>query len=127
METHLSKSGTPTMGGVLILLSIAIATLLWFDLSNRFVWIVLIVTLGFGAVGWADDWRKVVRKDPEGMPSCEKYLWQSLIGLLAALYLVFSISESNNYKVLELFVSWVQSGFDVNLPPKAGLLLPFFK
>jgi phospho-N-acetylmuramoyl-pentapeptide-transferase len=127
METHLSKSGTPTMGGVLILLSIAIATLLWFDLSNRFVWIVLIVTLGFGAVGWADDWRKVVRTDPEGMPSREKYLWQSLIGLLAALYLVFSISESNNYKVLELFVSWVQSGFDVNLPPKAGLLLPFFK
>ena len=127
MDTHLSKSGTPTMGGVLILFSIAIATLLWFDLSNRFVWIVLIVTLGFGAVGWADDWRKVVRKDPEGMPSREKYLWQSLIGLLAALYLVFSISESSNYKVLELFVSWVQSGFDVNLPPKAGLLLPFFK
>ncbi|NDD12350.1 MAG: phospho-N-acetylmuramoyl-pentapeptide-transferase, partial [Betaproteobacteria bacterium] len=86
MDTHLSKSGTPTMGGVLILFSIAIATLLWFDLSNRFVWIVLIVTLGFGAVGWADDWRKVVRKDPEGMPSREKYLWQSLIGLLAALY-----------------------------------------
>ena len=127
MDTHLSKSGTPTMGGVLILFSIAIATLLWFDLSNRFVWIVLIVTLGFGAVGWADDWRKVVRKDPEGMPSREKYLWQSLIGLLAALYLVFSISESSNYKVLELFVSLVQSGFDVNLPPKAGLLLPFFK
>jgi len=127
MDTHLSKSGTPTMGGVLILFSIALATLLWFDLSNRFVWIVLIVTLGFGAVGWADDWRKVVRKDPEGMPSREKYLWQSLIGLLAALYLVFSISESNNYKVLELFVSWVRSGFDVNLPPKAGLLLPFFK
>ena len=127
MDTHLSKSGTPTMGGVLILFSIAIATLLWFDLSNRFVWIVLIVTLGFGAVGWADDWRKVVRKDPEGMPSREKYLWQSLIGLLAALYLVFSISESSNYKVLELFVSWVRSGFDVNLPPKAGLLLPFFK
>ena len=127
MDTHLSKSGTPTMGGVLILFSIAIATLLWVDLSNRFVWIVLIVTLGFGAVGWADDWRKVVRKDPEGMPSREKYLWQSLIGLLAALYLVFSISESSNYKVLELFVSWVRSGFDVNLPPKAGLLLPFFK
>jgi phospho-N-acetylmuramoyl-pentapeptide-transferase len=61
------------------------------------------------------------------MPSREKYLWQSLIGLLAALYLVFSISESSNYKVLELFVSWVRSGFDVNLPPKAGLLLPFFK
>ena len=127
LQTHLVKSGTPTMGGVLILLSIAIATLLWFDWSNRFVWIVLVVTLGFGAIGWADDWRKVVRKDPEGMPSREKYLWQSLIGLIAALYLVFSISESSNLKVLELFLNWVRSGFDVNLPPKAGLMLPFFK
>ncbi|MES2943393.1 MAG: phospho-N-acetylmuramoyl-pentapeptide-transferase [Pseudomonadota bacterium] len=127
MQTHLSKSGTPTMGGVLILLSIAISTLLWFDLSNRFVWIVLIVTLGFGAIGWADDWRKVVHKDPEGMRSREKYMWQSLIGLVAALYLVFSISESSNLKVLELFFSWVGSGFDVDLPPKAGLLVPFVK
>ncbi len=127
MESHLSKSGTPTMGGVLVLLSIGISTVLWFDLTNRFVWIVLLVTLGFGAIGWADDWRKVVNKDPEGMPSREKYLWQSLVGLLAALYLVFSISESSNLRVLELFLSWVQSGFDVNLPPKAGLLLPFFK
>ncbi len=127
MQTHLSKSGTPTMGGVLVLLAIGISTLLWFDLSNRFVWIVLIVTLGFGAIGWADDWRKVVHKDPEGMRSREKYMWQSIIGLLAALYLVFSISESSNLRVLELFFSWVQSGFDVNLPPKAGLLLPFFK
>ncbi|WP_096697473.1 phospho-N-acetylmuramoyl-pentapeptide-transferase [Polaromonas sp. AER18D-145] len=127
MQTHLSKSGTPTMGGVLILLAIGISTLLWFDLSNRFVWIVLIVTLGFGAIGWADDWRKVVHKDPEGMRSREKYFWQSVIGLLAALYLVFSISESSNMRVLELFMSWVQSGFDVNLPPKAGLQLPFFK
>lgn len=127
MQTHLSKSGTPTMGGVLILLAIGISTLLWSDLSNRFVWIVLIVTLGFGAIGWADDWRKVVLKDPEGMRSREKYLWQSAIGLVAALYLVFSISESSNLRVLELFVSWVQSGFDVNLPPKAGLLVPFVK
>ncbi len=127
MQTHLAKSGTPTMGGVLILLSIAVSTLLWFDLSNRFVWIVLIVTLGFGMIGWADDWRKVVRKDPEGMRSREKYFWQSLIGLIAAVYLVFSISESSNLKVVELFYTWVKSGFDVNLPPKAGLLLPFFK
>ena len=127
MQTHLSKSGTPTMGGVLILLCIAISTILWADLSNRFVWIVLLVTLGFGAIGWADDWRKVVHKDPEGMPSREKYLWQSLIGLVAALYLVFSISESSNLRVLGLFFSWVQSGFDVNLPPKAGLLVPFVK
>ena len=127
MQTHLSKSGTPTMGGVLILLAIGISTLLWSDLSNRFVWIVLIVTLGFGAIGWADDWRKVVLKDPEGMRSREKYLWQSLIGLMAALYLMFSISESSNLRVLELFISWVRSGFDVNLPPKAGLLVPFVK
>ncbi len=127
METHLSKSGTPTMGGVLILLCISVSTLLWFDLSNRFVWIVLMVTLGFGAIGWVDDWRKVVHKDPEGMRSREKYFWQSLIGLIAALYLVFSISENSNLRVLELFFKWVQSGFDLSLPPKAGLLLPFFK
>ena len=127
MESHLSKSGTPTMGGVLILLCITLSTLLWVDLSNRFVWIVLVVTLAFGAIGWVDDWRKVVHKDPEGMRSREKYFWQSVIGLLAALYLVFSISESSNLRVLELFFSWVKSGFDMNLPPKAGLMLPFFK
>jgi phospho-N-acetylmuramoyl-pentapeptide-transferase len=127
MDSHLSKSGTPTMGGVLILLCISISTLLWVDLSNRFVWIVLLVTLGFGAIGWADDWRKVVNKDPEGMRSREKYFWQSVIGLVAALYLVFSISESSNMRVLELFLKWVQSGFDLSLPPKAGLMLPFFK
>jgi phospho-N-acetylmuramoyl-pentapeptide-transferase len=127
MQTHLSKRGTPTMGGVLILMAIGISTLLWFDLSNRFVWIVLIVTLGFGAIGWADDWRKVVLKDPEGMRSREKYLWQSLIGLVAAIYLLFSISESSNMRVLELFVSWVKSGFAMDLPPKAGLSVPFMK
>jgi len=127
MQSHLAKSGTPTMGGVLVLLAIVISTVLWFDLTNRFVWIVLAVTIGFGAIGWADDWRKVVNKDPEGMRSREKYFWQSLIGLLAALYLVFSISESSNWRVLQLFYSWVRSGFDVDLPPKAGLLLPFFK
>ncbi len=127
MQSHLSKSGTPTMGGVLILLSITFSTLLWFDLSNRFVWIVLVVTLGFGAIGWVDDWRKVVRKDPEGMRSREKYFWQSMIGLIAALYLVFSISESSNLRVFQLFINWVLSGFDVDLPPKAGLQLPFLK
>jgi len=127
MASHMVKSGTPTMGGVLVLLCIATSTLLWADLSNRFVWIVMLVTLGFGAIGWTDDWRKVVDKDPEGMASGEKYFWQSLIGLLAALYLVFSISENSNWRVLELFFKWVQSGFDLDLPPKAGLLLPFFK
>ena len=127
MQTHLVKSGTPTMGGALVLLCIGVSTLLWFDWTNRFVWIVLLVTFGFGAIGWTDDWRKVVNKDPEGMPSGEKYLWQSIIGLIAALYLVFAISESSNYRVLELFFTWVQSGFDLSLPPRAGLLVPFFK
>ncbi len=127
MQSHLSKSGTPTMGGVLILFAIALSTLLWFDLSNRFVWIVLLVTLGFGAIGWADDWRKVVHKDPEGMRSREKYFWQSVIGLVAAFYLVFSVSETSNLRVLQLFIEWVTSGFTVDLPPQAGLMVPFFK
>ena len=127
MQSHLAKSGTPTMGGVLILIGIGVATLLWFDWSNRFVWIVLIVTFGFGAIGWADDWRKVVQKNPEGMRSIEKYLWQSAIGLVAALYLAFSVSETSNLRVLELFMRWVGSGFSNDLPPKADLMVPFFK
>ena len=127
MQTHLVKNGTPTMGGVLILFAIAVSTLLWFDLSNRFVWIILIVTLGFGAIGWVDDWRKVVNKDPEGMRSREKYFWQSVIGLIASVALVFSISENSNARAFELFVTWVQSGFAMDLPPQAGLQVPFFK
>jgi phospho-N-acetylmuramoyl-pentapeptide-transferase len=115
------------MGGVLILISITVSTLLWFDWTNRFVWIVMLVTLGFGAIGWVDDWRKVVNKDPEGMPSREKYFWQSVIGLVAALYLAFSVSETTNVRVLGLFIDWVRSGFDMNLPPKANLLVPFVK
>ena len=126
-QTHLIKSGTPTMGGVLILLSIGISTLLWADLTNRFIWPVLIVTLGFGAIGWVDDYRKVVYKDPNGMASREKYFWQSLIGVLAALYLAFSVSAPTNSKVLQLFFAWVQSGFNLDLPPKADLIVPFFK
>ncbi len=127
VQTHMVKRGTPTMGGVLVLIAIAIATLLWSDWSNRFVWIVMIVTFGFGAIGWSDDWRKVVNKNPEGMPSREKYLWQSLIGLIAAVYLAFSVSETSNLRVLELFMRWVTSGFANDLPPKADLMLPFFK
>ncbi|XAH24508.1 phospho-N-acetylmuramoyl-pentapeptide-transferase [Xylophilus sp. GW821-FHT01B05] len=127
LETHLVKSGTPTMGGVLILLAIALSTLLWADLSNRFVWIVLLVTLGFGAIGWADDWRKVVHKDPEGMRSRDKYLWQSAVGVLAAAALVFAISGTSTRESWLLFTDWVSSGFHVNLPPQAGLLVPFFK
>lgn len=127
MQTHLVKSGTPTMGGVLILIAICIATLLWADLSNRFIWIVLIVTLSLGAIGWVDDWKKVVNKDPEGMRSRDKYIWQSVIATLAALALVFAISEGSNTKVWTLFYHWIQSGFQVQLPPTVGLWLPFFK
>ena len=127
METHLSKSGTPTMGGVLVLLSITLSTLLWMNLSNRFIWIVLVVMIGFGAIGWADDWRKVVRKDPEGMPSREKFLWQTIIGVLAAFYLMFSISETSNYRVLMLVYDWISSGLSISLPSAASLLVPFFK
>ncbi|HET6786385.1 MAG TPA: phospho-N-acetylmuramoyl-pentapeptide-transferase [Aquabacterium sp.] len=127
VQEHLAKRGTPTMGGALILLSIGLSTMLWFDWANRFVWIVMIVTLGFGAIGWVDDWRKVVLKDPEGMPSREKYFWQSLIGVIAAIYLAFSVSETNNLRVLELFFRWVSSGFSNDLPPKADLIVPFFK
>ena len=127
MQSHLAKRGTPTMGGALILIGMGVATLLWFDWSNRFVWVVMLVTFGFGAVGWVDDWRKVVDKNPEGMRSREKFFWQSLIGLVAALYLAFSVSETTNLRVLELFVRWVQSGFSNDLPPKADLMLPFFK
>jgi phospho-N-acetylmuramoyl-pentapeptide-transferase len=127
VQAHLVKRGTPTMGGVLVLIGIGIATLLWSDWSNRFVWIVMLVTFGFGGIGWSDDWRKVVKKNPEGMPSREKFMWQSLIGVVAALYLAFSVSETSNLRVVELFVRWVQSGFANDLPPKADLMLPFFK
>jgi phospho-N-acetylmuramoyl-pentapeptide-transferase len=126
-QTHLKKHGTPTMGGVLLLISIGVSTLLWCDLSNRLIWPVLVVTLGFGAIGWVDDYRKVVRQDPEGMRSAEKYFWQSLVGLAAALYLAFSVSAPNAGKVFELFFAWVQSGFEMDLPPKADLIVPFFK
>ncbi|NML18478.1 phospho-N-acetylmuramoyl-pentapeptide-transferase [Azohydromonas caseinilytica] len=127
VAAHMVKSGTPTMGGVLILLGIAVSTLLWFDWANRFVWIVMIVTFGFGAIGWVDDWRKVVHKNPEGMRSREKYFWQSIIGLVAAIYLAFSVSETSALRVIELFARWVQSGFSNDLPPKADLIVPFFK
>lgn len=126
-QTHLVKTGTPTMGGVLILIAIGVSTLLWSDLTNRLVWPVLIVTLGFGAVGWVDDYRKVVYKDPEGMRSREKFFWQSLVGLIAAVYLAFSVSAPTNAKIWELFFNWVQSGFSMDLPPKADLIVPFFK
>lgn len=126
-QSHLVKSGTPTMGGVLILIGIFVSCMLWADLSNRFIWIVMIVTFGFGLIGWVDDYRKVAYKDPKGMASKEKFFWQTLIGLFAAIYLAFSVSEVNNLKVLQLFYEWVKSGFALDLPAKTNLLLPFIK
>ena len=126
-QTHLVKAGTPTMGGVLVLIGIAVSTLLWADWGNRFIWIVLLVTLGYGAIGWVDDYRKVVHRDPKGMSSREKFFWQTVIGLFAAAYLAFSVSETSNMRVLELFLDWVRSGLSINLPAKSHLIVPFFK
>ncbi|MBI1396479.1 MAG: phospho-N-acetylmuramoyl-pentapeptide-transferase [Betaproteobacteria bacterium] len=99
-QTHLSKAGTPTMGGALILVAIGVTTLLWADLANRFVWIVLAVTLGFGVVGWVDDYRKVVYRNPKGLPARWKYFWQSVIGLAAAIALsVSSLSAQTEFIV----------------------------
>jgi phospho-N-acetylmuramoyl-pentapeptide-transferase len=104
-KTHLVKQGTPTMGGVLILIAIGVTTLLWGDLANRYVWVVLVVTLGFGIVGFVDDWKKVVYKDPKGLASRWKYLWTSLLALGAALFL----------------------GYSASTPGQTELIVPFFK
>lgn len=126
-QTHLVKQGTPTMGGVLILISIACSTLLWADLSNRFIWIVMLVTMGYGWVGWADDYRKVVNRDPNGMRSREKFMWQSIIGIVAAVGLVFSVSAGSEVQTFGLFWEWLKSGMTLDLPHKADLIVPFFK
>jgi len=126
-QTHLIKSGTPTMGGALILLSLGVSTLLWADLSNRFIWVVLIVTFGFGAVGWVDDWRKVVYRNPKGLSARAKFFWQTMVGLIAAVYISFSISAPNNEEVLRLFMHWVSSGFSETVPLQTALIVPFFK
>ncbi len=104
-QTHLVKSGTPTMGGVLILIAIGVTTLLWGDLGNKYVWTVLVVTLGFGIIGWYDDWKKVVYRDPNGLASRWKFFWQSVLGLGAALFLAFSAKS----------------------PGQTELIVPFFK
>ena len=104
-QSHLGKAGTPTMGGALILVGIIASTLLWGDLGNRYVWLVVIVTAAFGAVGWVDDYRKVVEKDSRGLPARWKYLWQSVAGLGAALYLYSTAST----------------------PAETALIVPFFK
>ena len=104
-ESHLSKSGTPTMGGALILMSIFVSALLWSDLTNHYVWTVLVVTFVFGSVGWVDDYRKVVEKDTRGLPARWKYFWQSVAGLGAAIFL-YSVAAS---------------------PAETQLIVPFFK
>jgi phospho-N-acetylmuramoyl-pentapeptide-transferase len=104
-QTHLIKAGTPTMGGALILVAITVTTLLWADLQNRFVWTVLLVMVGFGAVGWVDDYRKVVHRNPKGLSARVKFFWQSLIGLTAACYIAYSS----------------------NAPAQTQLIVPFFK
>jgi len=104
-QTHLAKAGTPTMGGALMLVAITATVLLWADLENRLVWIVLWVTIGFGAIGWVDDYRKVVRRNPRGLTARSKFLWQSIVGLSAAGYLAFY----------------------TNLPAQTLLIVPFFK
>ena len=126
-QTHLTKAGTPTMGGALILVSITVTTLMWADLRNRFIWVVLIVTMGFGAIGWVDDYRKVVYRDSRGLSARAKFVLQSAIGLIAAIYLAFSVSAPSNTQFLQLFSAWLGSGFNLDLPPKADLIVPFFK
>jgi len=104
-QTHLIKAGTPTMGGALILVAIAISTLLWADLHNKYVWVVLFTTLGFGIIGWVDDWRKVVHRNPKGLSAKEKYFWQSVVGLSVAIFLQQTAAT----------------------PAETTLLIPFFK
>ncbi len=126
-QSHLPKAGTPTMGGALILVVILVTTLLWADLGNRFVWVVLVVTFGFGAIGWVDDYRKVIHRNPKGLSARAKFFWSSVIGLVAAVYLAFAVSVQSTSQIFSLFTAWVQSGFEMNLPPKADLIVPFFK
>ena len=126
-KTHIVKDGTPTMGGVLILIAIGLSTLLWMDLSNRFVWVVLFVTLGFGWIGWVDDYRKVVHHDPKGMSAKEKFGWQSLIGLVASVYLAFAISAPSDIHIVDMVIGWIESGFPMQMPSHADLIIPFFK
>ena len=126
-KTHLVKDGTPTMGGVLTLVSIGISSLLWMDLANRFVWVVLFVTIGYGIVGWSDDYRKVVHHDPHGMSAREKFGWQSLIGFFAAIYLAFAVSMPENTRIIPMVLSWFENGFAIEQLDKLALTVPFFK
>jgi phospho-N-acetylmuramoyl-pentapeptide-transferase len=104
-QSHYEKAGTPTMGGTLILVAIAFSTLLWADLGNRYIWVILLVTMGYGVVGFVDDYRKVIKNNSDGLSAKAKYFWQSAIGLTAAVFL---------YKT-------------AILPAETQLIVPFFK
>jgi len=125
-QSHLKKEGTPTMGGALILVSLSITTILWADLSNRFIWITLIVTLGLGLVGFYDDYKKIALKNSKGLSAKWKFFWQSVIGFLAAVYLTFSVSASSNIEAWNLFLNWLSSNIFF-LPEQSNLIVPFFK
>jgi phospho-N-acetylmuramoyl-pentapeptide-transferase len=92
-ETHLLKAGTPTMGGALILTAISVATVLWADLENHYVWIVLFVTLSFGVIGYVDDYKKLVLQNPAGISAKQKLFWQSSAALIAAIALYVTATD----------------------------------
>jgi phospho-N-acetylmuramoyl-pentapeptide-transferase len=120
-ESHLSKAGTPTMGGALILISIIVSSLLWADLRNPYVWVVVLVTGLFGAIGWVDDYRKVFEKNPKGLAPRWKYFWQSVIGLAASIYLYSIAMEAAD---TQLFVPFFKD-FALNLGP-VYVILSYF-
>jgi phospho-N-acetylmuramoyl-pentapeptide-transferase len=106
-QTHLAKAGTPTMGGALILTSVAITTLLWGDLHNRYVWVVLLTTMSFGVIGWVDDYRKVVHHNPKGLSAKAKMGWQSVIALIVAIYLWKTASVPANTELIVPFLKLI--------------------
>ena len=116
-ESHLQKSGTPTMGGVLIIVAITISVLLWGDLTNRYLWVVLLATLGFGVVGWVDDYLKVVKKNSKGLSARSKFFWQSVIGMTIACFLFFTAATPN---ATELVIPFVK-----DVAPKLGVFYIF--
>ncbi|MCG8325603.1 MAG: phospho-N-acetylmuramoyl-pentapeptide-transferase, partial [Thiotrichales bacterium] len=103
-QSHLDKTGTPTMGGLLILVSIMTGTLCWSDLDNRFVWVVVLVTLMFGVIGWIDDYNKVVHRNHKGLSARYKYFWQSVIGFGAALFLYHSATVPAETQLIVPFI-----------------------
>ena len=102
-QSHLAKAGTPTMGGALILVAVFVSTLLWADLENRFIWVVLFTTFAFGAIGWIDDYKKLVYKNPRGIGAKNKYLWQSLAGFAAALFLYYTAHSAAETQLIVPF------------------------